>query len=157
LSGGSYQTLRGPAYGINSSGQIVGDFGLYSDGNYTRLVPGYLANGINDAGEIVGLYLDANNNDHGFLYRNGSYLTVDVPGAIRTDAYGINDAGQIVGEYEDANFVGHGFVATPTPEPTTIVLSIVGGFSLIGYVWQSRGCRLGGDSIPLPQRTRVGC
>ncbi|HLJ94506.1 MAG TPA: hypothetical protein VKU02_15065 [Gemmataceae bacterium] len=136
LSGGSYQALQGRAYGINSFGQIVGDFGLYSEGNYTSL--NGAARGINDAGDIVGFFTDANNRDHGFLYHNGSYLTVDVPGAIRTDAYGINNAGEIVGSYIDA--IGeHAFIATPTPEPSAIVLLALGTLGLIGYRWGRYG------------------
>jgi len=74
------------------------------------------ANGINNAGQIVGQYNDASNTPHGFLLDvDGSYTTLDVPGAIRsTSAGGINDAGQIVGNYRDADAAGtyHGFVAT---------------------------------------------
>ncbi len=84
----------------------------------------------------MGFYLDANNDDHGFLYRGGSYFSVDVPGALRTDAYGVNDSGQIVGSYVDANFIGHGFIATPTPEPSAVILAIIGAFNLLGYWWR---------------------
>ena len=38
-----------------------------------------------------------------------SFTTIDVPGAVRTEAYGINENGQIVGFYFDgARF--HGFL-----------------------------------------------
>jgi uncharacterized membrane protein len=39
---------------------------------------------------------------HSFLLDNGSYTTLNVPGAIDTLAFGINDSGQIVGWYIDA-------------------------------------------------------
>ena len=70
--------------------------------------------GINNAGQIVGAYSDRSGT-HGFLLDvNGSYTTLDVPGAIATDPFGINDVGQIVGNYwypvPEAN---HGFLATP--------------------------------------------
>jgi hypothetical protein len=84
---GSYVTLDGPgaintaALGINGAAQIVGEYfvpgvvhGFYRDvdGSYTALdVPGAnqttLASGINDAGLIVGYYVDSNRNEHGFL------------------------------------------------------------------------------------------
>jgi uncharacterized membrane protein len=62
--------------------------------------------GINDAGQIVGLF-DATGR-HGFLKEGATFTTIDVPGAIATDAQGINDAGQIVGGF--GNVTGHGFL-----------------------------------------------
>src|SRR5262245_11772679 len=60
--------------------------------------------GINDAGQIVGVYRAANV-FHGFLLSGGTYTTVDDPSAsgtgLGTFAQGINDAGQIVGHYDD--------------------------------------------------------
>ncbi len=40
---------------------------------------GTFANGINDAGQIVGYYADFNNADHGFLYSGGAYTTLNDP------------------------------------------------------------------------------
>src|SRR5262249_17272140 len=69
------------------------------------------ANGINDAGQIVGTYRDADNHAHGFLLDvDGSYTTIDVPGATQTWANGINDAGQMVGWYSYADNHAHGFL-----------------------------------------------
>jgi uncharacterized membrane protein len=64
--------------------------------------------GINASGQIVGGYRDAAG-WHGFLLDQGSYTTLDVPGAIRTFATGINASGQIVGSYDDAAGT-HGFL-----------------------------------------------
>jgi uncharacterized membrane protein len=115
---------------INSWGQIVGTFGnyvpsmsygfLYSDGDFTTIeVANALhihANGINDAGQIVGWYSDGRV-DHGFfLDVDGSLTTVDFPGAHSTDVNGINNAGQIVGSFQDASGV-HAFVAYPVDAP----------------------------------------
>jgi probable HAF family extracellular repeat protein len=79
-------------------------------------VPGALetvANGINDAGQVVGYYGDISGT-HGFLLDvDGSYTTIDLPGARETIPSGINDAGQIVGSYVDAGGTHHGFLATP--------------------------------------------
>src|SRR6476619_813377 len=45
----------------------------------------------------------------GFLDVNGTFSTINVPGARLTWAYGINDSGQIVGRFDD-NIGGHGFL-----------------------------------------------
>jgi hypothetical protein len=66
------------------------------------------ASGINDSGQVVGIYEDATG-WHGFLLSGGSYSSLDYPGASYTSAYGINDAGQVVGEYGDATG-WHGFL-----------------------------------------------
>jgi hypothetical protein len=55
------------------------------------------------------------------MYDGNTYTTLDVPGSSSTAAIGINNAGQIVGEC----VVGGteiGFLATPVPEPGTLLL-----------------------------------
>jgi probable HAF family extracellular repeat protein len=110
----SFTTLDVPgasvtqASGVNSSGQIVGDFVddafglthgfLYSDGSFTTIdVPGAsrtIAEGINVSGQIAGGFQDAIGS-HAFLYNGGSFSTIDYPGFIgETLATGINDSGQ---------------------------------------------------------------
>ena len=65
---------------------------------------GTAGTGINNLGQIVGYYLDSNNFQHGYLYSNGTYLTLDDPlGSHGTVATGINDSGQIVGFYLDGS------------------------------------------------------
>src|SRR5205823_14671400 len=67
-------------------------------------VPGAIstaANGISNAGQIVGQY-DAGGQTHGFLLNGSGYTTIDVPGATLTTANGINVPGQIVGSYRAA-------------------------------------------------------
>jgi hypothetical protein len=90
---------------------------------------GTQAEDINAAGEITGLYADANNVMHGFLRtREGRLITFDVPGAGTvpglsfkatpagtyggqgTYAMSINLEGAITGSYFDENNVGHSFV-----------------------------------------------
>src|SRR5438874_696356 len=66
--------------------------------------------GINATGQIVGSYIDSLNKTHGFLYTAGTYVTLDVPGAISTEALGINSSGQIVGIFVDSNLKGHSFL-----------------------------------------------
>jgi probable HAF family extracellular repeat protein len=78
-------------------------------------VPGSLvtvASKINDAGNVVGVYLDAKGTTHGFLFSNGQYSNIDFPGAIGTEALGINNKNNfdVVGDYTDARGVTHGFL-----------------------------------------------
>ena len=74
-----------------------------------------VAEGINNSGEVAGLYFDANGNEHGFvLSTKGVYTTIDVPGSVSTGVFSINAEGQIVGSYDDAHGVTHGFVGTPS-------------------------------------------
>jgi uncharacterized membrane protein len=78
------------------------------------------AAGVNDGGQVVGDYRDANTGIfHGFLWDADQFLTIDVPfsGARSTAPAGINDTGQIVGFYFDNNVTGsfpnghiHGFL-----------------------------------------------
>src|SRR5438445_2488087 len=54
---------------------------------------------INDAGQIVGQYLDGSGIRHGFLLSGGAYTTIDCPSPYtsQSGAFGINNLGQIVG------------------------------------------------------------
>jgi probable HAF family extracellular repeat protein len=75
--------------------------------------------GVNDDGQVVGDYTDANGIFHGFFWDAGQFLTIDVPfpEARLTAASGINNVGQIVGFYFDNNVTelfpnghAHGFL-----------------------------------------------
>src|SRR5215831_8166044 len=120
--------------GINDAGQVVGysyfalgtTYGqasgfIYNNGTFTRLddpsavtnpfAPnGTFAQGINNAGQVVGYYNGANGGTHGFLYSNGTYTTLDDPlGFEGTYATAINNTGQIAGYFIGAGGY-HGFV-----------------------------------------------
>ena len=130
-------TQNNQAVGINNAGWVVG---FYADSS--GVLHGYLFNGtsattldflggmgtqafgINNHGEIVGDYTDSAGTMHGFTYLGGVWQTVDDPLAVpgSTVINGVNDLGQLVGFYADANDNVIGFVATPTPEPGTLVL-----------------------------------
>ena len=169
-SGGVVTTIDAPGgpLGINATGQIVGFFNnpgevqrhgfLYTGGVFTTIdVPGAdtfetEAWGIDDSGQIVGAfttyvrrpdgYFDIRT--HGFLDTGGVFTTIDVPGAVLTQAIGINTTGQIVGAFR--NEMGtHGFLATPTgvPAPSTLLLLDTG--LALGAAWTRIRRRSGRD------------
>jgi uncharacterized membrane protein len=59
------------------------------------------AEGINPGGAVVGLYVDSQGKQHGFLLSRG-YFSIDYAGAMATDARGISPGGDIVGSYTNA-------------------------------------------------------
>src|SRR3989442_14982645 len=65
--------------------------------------------GINNRGDIVGNYLNADKSDHGFLLSGGQYSTIDFPVATITAADTINTRGDVGGCYTLAG-VSRGFV-----------------------------------------------
>ena len=146
---GPYQGTGCPgcSLGINQSGAIAGTFIdlNYVSHGYLRSPEGHVTTfdapgtgtaanegtgcpsdcpvRLNDAGSVVGTYIDANYVFHGFLRSpRGRVITFDAPGA-GTGSYqgtacqfcglGINDAGAITGSYIDANNVYHGFLRIP--------------------------------------------
>jgi probable HAF family extracellular repeat protein len=59
--------------------------------------------GINSRGDIVGDYVDNQSGEHGFLLSDGTFTPIDLPGASATAATGINDQGDIVGWFTDSH------------------------------------------------------
>jgi uncharacterized membrane protein len=120
------------AWTANNRGLVGGD---YTD--VTGLVHGYLwtdvtgfltldvANnqtgirGINERGDVTGVYGNGVSRFHGFLLRDGVFTVIDYPGSIDTGLLGgtlvINNSGVIVGGFIDANGREHGFVARECP------------------------------------------
>jgi hypothetical protein len=100
----------------------------------------------------VGYYYDGHAT-HGFLLdANGSFTTLDFPGAspTRTLRFAINDAGEIVGYYWHVNGMNHAFIATPVPEPSSIALLDVGAAALVAWrrVRRDRSQKSGPASPP---------
>jgi probable HAF family extracellular repeat protein len=119
------------AFAIDNSGQVLGayydgnddvhGFVYNTNGTYTDItdplaaenasgggVYGTQPEAFNNAGEVVGYYVDASGGIHGFIYNPASsgnpYTTLDDPSAVNgTVALGINDAGEVVGYYFDGN------------------------------------------------------
>jgi probable HAF family extracellular repeat protein len=156
-SGGNYTTLDVPgsvpgstaAWAINNAGQILVSsplgYGLYqpNSGTYLGLNLQALGTtfetfGINNADQIVGEYVDAKGIEHGFVLSDGVLTNLDVPGSQGTYAKGINDLGDIVGYFEDASGNFHAFLATPVPEPSTLLLLAIGTLGVIGWAWRRR-------------------
>jgi probable HAF family extracellular repeat protein len=132
---GQYKTVVPPGgagtdtfvYGLNDHGEAVGSAGgfptyvsfSYLNGQFTTLTDPNgptttAANGVNNAGDVVGSYIDSNNISHGFLLHNGQYTTLDVPGAAGgqfqgTAALNISNTGEIVGWYNGSDGLTHGF------------------------------------------------
>jgi hypothetical protein len=96
-------------FGVNSAGAAAGwctssktglDIGfVYAKGKFTAVnfpkSSGTQASGINDKGEVVGLYLDSVGLTHGFSKVGKKYTSIDVKGGTNTVAWGVNNAGQI--------------------------------------------------------------
>ncbi|OAI19707.1 hypothetical protein A1507_06495 [Methylomonas koyamae] len=131
--GNSYTTLTAEAYGINDSGQVVGNGYVYDSGTYSN-GSGSTYLEINNRGEVLiregypffyGIY---NINDDTYTPINLSntlfpYYILD----------GLNDSGQLAGYFVDGTGV-HGLIATPVPVPATIWLfgSMLAGLVRVG-------------------------
>ena len=118
--------------GINNEGQVVGtdavgtptngftQYGFIyniNTGTYTTLndplaTGGTFAQGINDAGQVVG-YFNSASGDQAFLYSNGTYTLLSPSPTSFNIATGINDAGKIVGFDQDGSFLA-------VPNPTVV-------------------------------------
>lgn len=69
------------------------------------------ARGINQQGDVVGIYSDPNTGLwRGFQLSGGSYSKIDVPGASQTYPRGINKKGDVVGFFADSGGASHGFL-----------------------------------------------
>jgi|SRR5579859_914521 len=112
--------------GINDLGEIAG--GYSTDGGNTYHVfslsgttfsaipdpPGAVdttPEGIDNSGRIVGAYVDSSDNVHGFVYSNGAYTVIDVPGTNYTFLRAVSPNGTIMaGDYTGADGHDHGFL-----------------------------------------------
>jgi uncharacterized membrane protein len=166
LDGKQFTKLNDPngtctdAYNLNPNGPVavVGSYYsnagkprgfLYQNGEFTDILGPAgatvsMANGINDQGDIVGVYIDANNAVHGFLFSGGIYTTLDVPGAATSDATGINDAGDIVfywvpnggGPYNSSTCKGNTFRTINVPGAVNgSVATSLNSTNDIAYFW----------------------
>jgi probable HAF family extracellular repeat protein len=125
--GASFEAVANPfdepgsssARGINASGLIAGRMATgtnthqafrYNTASNSLTLLGTLggasseANGINDAGWVVGSSLDATGRTYAFVWRSGLGMTnLGAPDGFISDANAVNSAGQIVGGYQAGN------------------------------------------------------
>jgi hypothetical protein len=127
--GGTFQDLGSMCpSAISNSGIITGTYVdassfswfINSGSNYTYFdnssYPWVDPKGINDSGQVIGMYYDELGNATSF-YRSadGNFTPVLFPGTEFTQANAINDLGQIAGCYFDplnSNYGLHGFIKT---------------------------------------------
>jgi hypothetical protein len=115
-------------------------------GNFTR------AFGVNNAGTIVGDYLNvADNAFHGYLLSGGSFTTFDHGGPFSTTLTGINDKGDLVGVFgsnaqPNQSFVDIGGTITdftPSGAANSFALAINNSDQTVGVFTDSSGASHG--------------
>ncbi|MGA9867133.1 MAG: PEP-CTERM sorting domain-containing protein [Acetobacteraceae bacterium] len=157
-AGGTYTDINGilpdnvnsQATGINNAGEVVGFYmptsttslGFLDDGGSISTIDPFLSTftqalGISNTGEIVGFYTDASSVQHGYTDIGGVFTSFDIAGAVSTTINGVNDKGQLVGFATIGDNV-EGFVATPTPEPASLVL-LASGILGLGLLRRRKG------------------
>ena len=68
--------------------------------------------GLNNAGQAVGFYQDANEVSHGVVVQDGELAQFDFPGAAETEIFGVSESGLLIGDIFDADGAIHGFVGS---------------------------------------------
>jgi hypothetical protein len=154
-------------YGINSAGAAAGFCASTKTGLYTGFVysagkfiainfpksTGTQAIGINDAGDVVGDYLDSAGVQHGFVKKGNKYTSIDVKGETTPYAWAINNSGQMVvfainsaGGYDSFVYNGKTFkkIADPNASTTgTIARSLNNKGDVVGAYFNSAGDEIG--------------
>ena len=130
---------------------------VYASGKFTAInfpkSTGTQAIGINDAGDVVGLYLDSSGVQHGFVKKGSKYTSIDVAGDSSTEAWGINNHGQIAvfainsgGGYDSFIYDGKKFtkVSDPNAGATgTIIRSVNNKGDAAGAYFDSNNDEVG--------------
>lgn len=103
---------------------------VYAAGKFTAVnfpkSNGTQAIGINDKGDVVGIYLDSASTQHSFVKVGSKYTSFDISGGTTTTAWGINNSGQIAvfaiastGGYESYLYNGKSFKKVSDPKAGT--------------------------------------
>ncbi|HVU20459.1 MAG TPA: hypothetical protein VHE09_06975 [Rhizomicrobium sp.] len=98
---GGYIAMDGVQHGFVLDGKKLTSFDAPGSVGVTT------AEGINDAGQVSGLYTDGSSNRHAFLYdaTTGDFTAIDPGnGSTAQEAWGINNAGLIVGDTDSGTF-----------------------------------------------------
>ncbi|MES2901445.1 MAG: PEP-CTERM sorting domain-containing protein [Pseudomonadota bacterium] len=142
--------------GINSAGQISGDFGtvagrrgfIWSAGSLVQIGTfggeNSMATGINSSGHAVGYASLPSGDSHAFVFANGVLTDLGVFGGANSFGSAINNRGQVAGQFLDATpnyraFVHSGGVATD--------LGTLGGSFAYGAGINNLGHVVGGSAL----------
>jgi hypothetical protein len=154
-------------YGINSAGAASGwctntktgvnEAFVYAKKKFTTVeFPGSSSTdaiGINDKGDVVGLYVDSSGVQHGFVKKGSKYTSIDVTGGTDTEAWGINNSGQMTvfaissaGGYESFIYNGKTFKKVSDPNAGTsgtIARDVNNKGDVVGVYFDSSGDEIG--------------
>ena len=112
LVGGDYTDVAGLVHGYLWT-DVTGFLTVDVANNQTGI------RGINERGDVTGIYGNGVSRYHGFLLRDGVFTVIDYPGSIDNGPGAgtlfINDSGLMVGGFIDANGREHGFIARECP------------------------------------------
>lgn len=90
------------------------------------------AYGVNNKGDVVGVFSDQHNTGHAFFFSNGVYQAIDVPNTTcGSEALGINNQGDIVGDYSTGK-TEHGLLLSHGKYITIDAQATYEGFQLSG-------------------------
>jgi hypothetical protein len=107
------------------------------------------ANGINDSGEIAGLwYTSGGSNGQGFTLMDGTYTSINYPGSDYTQVWAINNKGDLGGDYTDASGIPHGMIDVggvfSTVDPPGSIYTYIQGLddhgNAVGWFCTSNEC-----------------
>ena len=113
--------------------------------------PATTATGINNNGDVSGIYNTKAGVTDGFLkLHNGDFITLAVPGAAMTQAFGVNNGDVVVGAYTLASGASHGFiwrlghgftlnVDDPNGVGTTVINGINNENDIVGFYTDTAG------------------
>jgi len=114
---------------------------------------GTVAYGLNNCGDVVGLYFDTAGSQHGFLFsKKDGFKTIDVPSAVATQLTGINDSHDIVGGWLDNSGIVHGVLIH---EGKFIPINFPGGVDTVATGINDAGDIVGGYDLG-DQATNIG-
>lgn len=113
---------------------VGGVFTLYQDPNAAAGNLGTIFENMNNNGMIAGMWVDASNDDHAFLFNSltNVYTEINVPGGFTdVEAFGLNDHNQVVLHASNSDISrNYIFSADGVPEPATWAMMLTGFFGL---------------------------